>query len=88
MAEAIEKTFENRNTLITFTPAVFDPAFLKDRDKMVQWLGFMKKARLTDAPKTFEDVIIDVEVFLKPIVVSLVERQTFNNIWTPPGPWT
>lgn len=88
LAEAIEKTFENRNTLITFTPAVFDPAFLKDRDKMVQWLGFMKKARLTDAPKTFEDVIIDVEVFLKPIVVSLVERQTFNNIWTPPGPWT
>ena len=87
LAEAIEKTFENRNTLITVNLTVFDLSFTKDEDKKVQWLGFIKRAKITDAPGSFEDVATAVKVFLEPIVASMVDRQTFHGIWTAPGPW-
>ena len=73
LAEAVEKTFENRNTPITANYAVFNPSFMKDEDKKVQWLGFIKKAKLSNAPGSFEDVAAAVKVFLEPRVASLVE---------------
>lgn len=87
LAEAVEKTFENRDTPIIVNPPVFDSSFLKDKDKKVQWLGFIKKAKFTNAPASFEDVATAVKVFLSPIVASLVESKTFSSIWTAPGPW-
>jgi len=87
LAEAIEKTFENRNTPITVNLTVFDFSFTKDEDKKVQWLGFIKRAKITDAPGSFEEVTASVKVFLEPIVTSIVERQRFHGIWTAPGPW-
>ncbi len=87
LAEAVEKTFEKRRTPITVNPAVFDPMFQKDEGKKVQWLGFIEKARLTNVPGSFEDVAAAVGVFLKPLTASIVQRQTFHNIWVAPGPW-
>ena len=87
LAEAVEKTFENRNTPITVNPTVFDSSFLEDEDKQVQWLGFIKKAKLTDAPGSFEEVASAVKVFLSSIVDTIVERKTFNSVWIAPGPW-
>jgi len=73
LAKAIEKTIENRNTPITVNPTVFYLSFTKDEDKKVQWLGFIKKAKITDAPESFENVAAAVKVFLEPIVASIVE---------------
>jgi hypothetical protein len=87
LAKAIAKTFENRNTPITPTPAFFEPTYAEDGDKRAQWQGFTKKIGPTDAPEAFEDVIAAIEVFLEPIAVALVEQGTFNGIWTAPGPW-
>ena len=87
LVEAIEKTFENRNTPITVNPMVFDISFTKDEDKKIQWLGFIKKAKIADEPGSFEDVAIAVKVFLEPIVASIVDQQKFHGIWTAPGPW-
>jgi hypothetical protein len=87
LAAAVEKTFENRNTPVTADPTVFGPSFMEDEGKRVQWLGFIKKARLTDAPECFEDVAAAIKVFLEPIVTSVAERQPFDRIWTAPGPW-
>jgi len=50
-------------------------------------LGFIKKAKIADAPGSFEDVAAAVKVFLEPIVASIVERSTFHGFWTAPGPW-
>ena len=74
------------NTPITVNPTIFDPSFTKDKDNKVQWLGFIKKAKITDAPGSFEDVATAVKVFLEPIVASIFARQTFHGIWTAPGP--
>jgi len=87
LAEAVEKTFENRNTPITIAPTVFDPSFVKDGDKKVQWQGFIRKAKLADAPEVFEDVVVAVKVFLEPLVASLAEIRPFRSIWNAPGPW-
>jgi predicted nucleotidyltransferase component of viral defense system len=87
LAEAIEKTFENRNTPITLKAAIFDPSFGKDGDKNVQWQGFIRKTKLINAPESFEEVIAVVKLFLKPLAASFGERRAFNSIWTAPGPW-
>jgi hypothetical protein len=87
LAKAVEKTFENRNTPIPIAPTVFGPSFVKEGDKQVQWRGFMRKAKLADAPESFEDVVAAVKMFLEPLVASLAERRAFRSLWKAPGPW-
>lgn len=87
LAEAVAKTFENRNTPITIAPTVFNPSFVKDGDKEIQWRGFIRKARLADAPEAFEDVVAAVKMFLEPLLAALVDGRTFRSIWNAPGPW-
>jgi len=87
LAEAVEKTFENRNTPITIAPTVFGPSFVEDEGKKAQWQGFIRKAKLADAPEAFEDVVTALKVFLGPLVASLAESRTFCSIWDAPGPW-
>jgi hypothetical protein len=87
LAEAVAKTFENRNTQITANPTVFDPSFMKDEGKQVQWQGFIKKAKLTDAPGAFAGVLGAVQVFLEPVAAAVAERRTFRSIWNAPGLW-
>lgn len=87
LAEAVEKTFEHRDTPITAAPMVFDPAFAGDGDKQVQWRGFIRKAGLVDAPEAFAEVIAATREFLEPLVAALAERRTFHGIWNAPGPW-
>ena len=53
LGEAIEKTFEKRNTPLNLEAALFSNSFGTDRDKNVQWRGFIRKAKLVDAPDTF-----------------------------------
>jgi hypothetical protein len=87
LAEAIEKTFANRNTPVNLNTTIFDPSFGKDGDKNVQWQGFIRKSKLINAPESFEEVIAVVKLFLEPLAASIVERRAFNSNWTAPGPW-
>ncbi|HSO62083.1 MAG TPA: nucleotidyl transferase AbiEii/AbiGii toxin family protein [Desulfobacterales bacterium] len=87
LAEAVDKTFENRSTPVTVDPRVFDPTFAQDRDKKVRWRGFIKKAKLANAPEAFEDVVAVVKLFLAPVAASLFQRRVFRSIWNAPGPW-
>jgi len=87
LAEAVEKTFENRKTPITINPTALDPSFAKDGDKKAQWQGFIRKAKLADAPEAFEDIIEAIKMFIHPLVVSLMQERPFRSVWTAPGPW-
>jgi hypothetical protein len=72
LAEAVVKTFENRNTLVTLDAALFDPSFGKDEDRNVQWKGFIRKT---------------IKLFLEPLASSIIEQSAFNSSWNAPGPW-
>jgi len=87
LAEAVEKTFEKRNTPVTLDAALFDPSFGKDRDKNVQWQGFIKKTKLINAPVSFEEVMAAAKLFLEPLASSIFEQRAFKSNWTAPGPW-
>ena len=87
LAEAIEKTFEKRNTPVNPAAALFDPSFGRDGDKNIQWQGFIIKTKLINAPESFEEIMSAVKLFLEPIAASIFERRAFNGIWTAPGPW-
>jgi predicted nucleotidyltransferase component of viral defense system len=87
LAEAVEKTFEKRNTPVTLDAALFDPSFGKDGGKNVQWQGFIRKTKLVNAPESFEEVMDAVKFFLEPLAASIIERRNFNSNWIAPGPW-
>jgi hypothetical protein len=87
LAEAVVKTFENRNTPVTLDAALFDSSFGKDEDKNVQWKGFIKKTKLINAPESFEEVVAAVKSFLEPLASSIIEQSAFNSNWNAPGPW-
>lgn len=87
LSEAIKKTFKNRKVQIPIAPQVFDPMFPNDADKQVQWRAFIKKAKLKDAPETFEEVVSAITGFLQPIINSLADRRTFRGTWSAPGRW-
>lgn len=87
LKEAIEKTFEKRKTPLNREPTVFNPTFMQDDIKKVQWQGFIKKAKFTDTPASFEDVAATIKAFLQPVVSSMVDRQAFEFFWNASGPW-
>ena len=71
----------------TSEPTIFNPSFMKDNSKQAQWRGFIKKAKLADAPASFENVVAEVKVFLQPALASIIDRRTFRSFWAAPGPW-
>lgn len=87
LAEAVEKTFENRNTPVNLKAAIFDLSFGNDGNKIIQWRGFIRKTKLISVPESFEEIVAGMKVFLEPLAVAIVERRAFNSIWTAPGPW-
>ncbi|MBW2149461.1 MAG: nucleotidyl transferase AbiEii/AbiGii toxin family protein [Deltaproteobacteria bacterium] len=87
LIEAIEKTFEKTKTPVISEPTIFNPSFMKDENKQAQWQGFINKAKLGDAPASFENLAARIKFFLQPVVVSIIDRQTFRLFWAAPGPW-
>jgi predicted nucleotidyltransferase component of viral defense system len=87
LAEAIEKTFANRDTEVPADPAVFAPSFAAERDKIAQWRGFIRKSGLSGAPGSFTDAVAAIRKFLEPVAVALSEQGKFHGTWKAPGPW-
>jgi hypothetical protein len=87
LVEAILKTFSTRRTRIPAEPVALTDAFANDTTKAVQWRGFLRKNRLSGAPKDLMEVIIFIGAFLKPISERLAAGHVFNSTWKAPGPW-
>ena len=87
LAKAILKTFSTRGTKIPTKPIALTDAFAKDTTKAAQWRGFVRRNRLSEAPKDLTEVIASVGAFLKPISERLATDQVFKSLWKAPGPW-
>jgi hypothetical protein len=88
LAEAILKTFSTRGTKIPAEPIALTDAFAEDATKAAQWHGFLRKNRLSKAPRDLAEVIVSIGAFLKPISERLAAGHVFKSIWKAPGPWT
>jgi Nucleotidyl transferase AbiEii toxin, Type IV TA system len=88
LAKAITKTFSTRGTKIPAEPLALTDAFAKDTTKATQWRGFVRRNRLSEAPKDLTEVIVSIGAFLKPISESLAADHVFKSIWKAPGPWS
>ena len=85
LAEAIRLTFEQRGTKFPTEIVAFSQEFISA--KQIQWKSFRRKLKQTHLPQTFEQIVITIENFISPIVVSLSHQIPFFRKWTSPGPW-
>lgn len=87
ISKAMEQTFNRRGTVLTANPVCFTEAFSTDTGKAVQWAAFLRRNKFTDAPDSFQDVVKAVAVFLQPVALAIVERQSLDFVWRFGGPW-
>ncbi len=87
LAAAIAETFAARHTVIPPDPVAFTDVFVQDKTKQSQWKAFLRKNRMVGDPDTFKDAVAAVSLFLKPVLVCLVNDRPVPAIWKAPGPW-
>lgn len=84
LAEAIERTFENRKTEIVPLDGLI-AELLEDERPERQWPAFLRKSRLEAQP--FADTVDRIGEFLGPVFEAILVRVEFDQRWRPPGPW-
>lgn len=87
LAAAVARTFANRRTAVVPRPTALTPAFAADPGKRAQWAGFVRKAKLGDAPADLAEVTAVIESFLGPPAAAVSAGAEFRGVWRAPGPW-
>jgi len=87
LAEAILRTFANRETKIDLDPVCFRNEFFGTNPAATQWQAFLKKAPGVDAPSTLAVVAGQLRDFLLPVAHTVGKGQQFEGRWEAPGPW-
>lgn len=85
LREAVQGTFQNRNTeIIEFDDLVADLIDNESLDK--QWAAFLRKSALA-GPEKFSQVLVEIGKFLSPVFSSVKSNELFDREWVAPGPW-
>ena len=72
LAEAIQATFERRNTpLPNEMPLVFTEDYVNDGNKETQWRAFLKRSQLADYDLPFSRIVHDLQQRLWPVVLQI-----------------
>jgi hypothetical protein len=86
LCQAVRATFDRRKTtLLNQAPFGLTDAFAQDKQKQVQWRGFLRKNKL-DA-LSLDDVISFLAAFMMPVVDSASTNMAFPFRWQCGGPW-
>lgn len=88
LSAAVAGTFANRKTAVVTAPLALTPAFAAVAGKEAQWKGFVRKAKLADAPADLAVVTAELAPFLLPVAEAVSAGTDFRLAWRPPGPWT
>jgi len=81
LSKSITRTLQQRNTNLSKNPDIFKQSFITT--KQSQWGTFIKKTGLITVPDSFETIIREIEVFLKPVFST--ERSV--SIWHAGKGW-
>ena len=87
LSEAVSQCFLARGLELVGKPVGLGPEFAVTTGKAVQWSGFIRKTRATDAPTDLGEVVGAVREFLGPVLAALNAAEPFAAAWRAPGPW-
>jgi Nucleotidyl transferase AbiEii toxin, Type IV TA system len=73
LGTAIKRTFANRGMEIDAAPIGLSSAFGDDPAKQMQWSAFLKRARLTEAPRSLSEVVEELHRFFATILSQFQE---------------
>lgn len=85
---ALRATFDRRRTEIPKQlPIAFTPAFAEVDGKNAQWMGFLRRNRLTTAPAELRTVVDVIAAFVWPVLTPARGAEGYQYQWQPGGPW-
>lgn len=88
LCRAIRATFDRRRTALpSGSPLAFTVEFTEDDQKLKQWNAFVRKGKLDAEGLTLTAITKDLEAFLVPPTVAIVQGENFDGRWLPGGPW-
>jgi len=89
LGQAIRATFARRRTAVPDGPPVaLSAEFAGDADKAKQWDAFLARHGLEKEALPLAEVICDLEQFLVPLLVAIVEEKGLRKKWPAGGPWS
>ncbi|MBF0501972.1 MAG: nucleotidyl transferase AbiEii/AbiGii toxin family protein [Candidatus Riflebacteria bacterium] len=85
LTEAIRRTFERRETLLSEEIEAFSAPFAIT--KQPQWTAFRKRIKSEEVPASFSDLVSFIGEFISPVAHSILSGTSHLQIWKAPGPW-
>ncbi len=79
---AMIRTFRNRKTVISNDLLVFSAVFRENPTKQIQWQAFLKKSLINTAI-TFSQIILEIDHFIRPVIMAITSNVKFQNTWNP-----
>jgi hypothetical protein len=88
LTKAINATFTRRGTQIPGSdPAAFTEEFYTNADKQIQWKAFLRTSKLEDITLELSQVTNQIQAFLSPPMIAIVNNESFDKKWSPGGAW-
>lgn len=88
LLDAVRATFDRRNTGIpTQPPIAFTPVFAGVEGKSSQWMGFLRRNRLSSAPADLGAVVDVIAGFMWPFLIAARGGKPYSYRWPAGGPW-
>lgn len=87
LARAVAATFRRRGTSLTANPVAWTDELANDPARQQQWMAFIRRSTIANAPERFASVVFTVQTLLKPIVEACLSGDTPGTFWDAPGPW-
>ncbi len=81
LKKAIESTFKRRKTIVPISSLVFRTEFHNDKGRQRQWAAFLRKSRIANTDKSFNQIMERITKFLKPIVISISNKTQIEKSW-------
>jgi predicted nucleotidyltransferase component of viral defense system len=80
LSEAIQKTFENRETNVEDMNTIFDESFKNDIQKQTQWQSFLQLNKLNENIN-FSEIVSKIQSFIQPVFDSKTKNNWNPNKW-------
>jgi len=88
LGQAIRNTFARQNiALPESTPISFTAYFYEDKNKLIQWQSFLRKAQSKVILGELASVVKEISRFISPILNSIRTKNDFTKQWKPEEGW-